>query len=200
MTVLKHPPATVLWLCALLFSGGCATIGDSRHYLMSPVPPAAVPAAARDIHLGIGPVSLPDHLERPNIVSRESSSRVLIAAEHKWAAPLDAHVAGVMAENLRLRLGSDAIPVYPWPPATRVELQLAMEVHELIAQGNQVRLAVRWRLLDRPAAARVDRLTRIEEPAGAGYDAMVDAMARAMGRLADEIAAAVAEASPSRHR
>jgi uncharacterized lipoprotein YmbA len=189
-----------LLIAATIAAGGCASLRESNYYLMSPVPPAQPAELAQSPNLGIGPVTLPDYLERTNIVTRESASRVRVAPDDKWAAPLEAHLAELMAENLRMRLGIDAVPVYPWPPATRVDLQLTMEVLELIHYQDSVHLAVRWRLLDGPSSAVVDRLSRFEEASGPEYDQVVDAMARALGRLADDIAATLRQAPKARHR
>lgn len=200
MTILKPSIPALLLLAVLVATGGCSSLRESNYYLMSPVAPAQPAESLRTTQLGIGPVTLPDYLERPNIVTRESVSRVRVAPDDKWAAPLEAHLAELMAENLRTRLDMVAVPVYPWPPATRVDLQLTMEILDLIYYQGKVQLAVRWRLLDRPSTALVDRLSRYEEDSGPEYDQMVDAMARAVGHLSDEIAATVRQTSQTKKR
>ena len=185
---LPVPIGRWLALAALFLSAGCAGVSGPRYYMMSPVAPAD-PALRTDVTaLGVGPLKLSDYLERQNIVTRESSSRIQVSPDHKWVAPLDTHFAELLATNLGQRLNLTAIPVYPWPPGTRVQYQLTAEISRFIHYGDKVYLDVSWRLLDGPSSLAASRSSHIEEPAPSDYDAIVDAMSRAVGRFADEIA------------
>lgn len=174
-----------------LAAAGCAGFSAPRYYLMSPVPPAAPASVEKSPAVGVGPLTLADYLERQNIVTRETSSRIQVSPDHKWAAALDKQIAELLATDLGQRLGHDALPVYPWPPGTRVKYQLTAEISRFIHYGDKVYLDASWRLLDGPSSVAASGSSRIEETADADYDAIVDAMSRAVARLADEIAAKV---------
>ena len=72
-------------LCGLVMlvgaaAAGCATSPPSRFYLLTPIAQegSASGASTTDqrIAIGVGPVDLPDYLNRPQIVTRESSKLV----------------------------------------------------------------------------------------------------------------------------
>lgn len=183
--------ASVRWLTLLLsaaLAAACVTTGEPRYYLMSPVAPSQPPGAAPELVVGVGPLNLADYLQRANIVTRESSSRVHVAPEHKWGAALDSHLAELLAEDLRMRLGLAGVHVYPWNPGVRLDYQLVADITRFIHQDSAVHLDARWQLIDRGGGKSRSGFTRITEPAAADYDEIVDAMSRAVGRLADDVA------------
>jgi uncharacterized lipoprotein YmbA len=173
---------------AATIAAGCATTGDTRYYLMSPVAPARTERPSLDLSLGVGPLRLADYLQRSNLVTRESPSRVHVAPDHKWGAALDAHLAEVLAEDLRMRLGLPGVHVYPWQPATRLDYQLAIDISHFIHERDAVYLDAHWQLLGRTGGRTLDGFSRIREPASADYDEVVNGMSRAVSRLADDIA------------
>lgn len=179
-------PATAFLLAAVVAATGCTT-AQPRYYLMSSVEPAKAPMSATELSLGVGPVQLADYLQRANIVTRESTSRIRVAADHKWGAALDSHFAEVLAEDLRLRLGLRGVQVYPWQPGVQPDIQLTMELTRFIHEGDAVHLDARWRIIDRAARHAAEGFSQISEPASAEYDDIVDAMSRATARLADEL-------------
>nr|VFJ58238.1 MAG: hypothetical protein BECKDK2373B_GA0170837_10728 [Candidatus Kentron sp. DK] len=196
MNLKKTTPIRSLFpLAILIVLSGCAVVSEPKnHYLMSPVDPAATPPPV-ELAVGVGPITLPDYLRRENIVVRQSPTRIRIAPNDRWAAPLDTHLSALLAENLRRRLGSSGIPVFPWPPVARVDYQVTVDITRLIHEGENVYLDAHWRILNGPSSVAVDGSTRIREPAGDDYDQIVAAMSHAVGRLSDEIAGAIRKGS-----
>ena len=184
----------VTWLAlvtAAAIAAGCTTTGEPRYYLMSPVAPEQPAGSTLDLVLGVGPLQLADYLQRSNLVTRESPSRVRVAPDHKWGATLDSHLAELLAEDLRMRLGLPGVHVYPWQPATRLDYQLTVDVGRFIHEDDAVYLDAQWQLFGRASGEVFEGFSRVREPAAADYDAVVNGMSRAIGRLADEIAAAL---------
>ncbi len=92
-------------LCALLITlGGCAGTPNSRFYLLEPLTGAPGPEGTvpldRAISIGLGPVTLPEYLDRPQIVTRTDRNTVLLAEFDRWAEPLSGNVSRTLAENL----------------------------------------------------------------------------------------------------
>ena len=82
-------------LVALLLLGaaGCTgSVDPTRFYVLAPTDSAADAAARsaseRDLRIGIRSVELPRYLERPQIVTRASATRLEVADFHQWGAPL----------------------------------------------------------------------------------------------------------------
>lgn len=176
----------VALLIATICLGAC-TNTPVRYYLMSPIPGEIPDVAGKDLLLGVGPVQLPDYVNRPNLVTRASATRIEVPKDHKWGATLDSHFTAILAENLRDRLGLNSVLVYPWQPGTRLDYQLSADITRFIYTEGAVRLDAGWSLRKRNDGTIVDGASRISETSGDSYDDIVDAMSRAVARLADEI-------------
>ena len=77
----------------LLTLAGCETSEQARLYTLSGLPFTAAsasiqPASTSALAIGIGPVTLPFYLDRPQIVRRTSPNRLEIAEFDRWAEPL----------------------------------------------------------------------------------------------------------------
>lgn len=131
---------------------GCAgESAPSRFYLLTSPPDLklekqAVPAKG-ELRLGIGPISLPSHLKRPQIVVRGQRRRVEISEFDRWAEPLDENFTQVLAENLSALLSSNQIATFPWNRSIPVDYQVTVQVlrFDNDTAGNS-RLTALWRV------------------------------------------------------
>ena len=178
---------TFLLLIAVLTISGCTT-APINYYLMSPAPSPDPASGQHSRSLGVGPLQLADYLNRPNLVTRTSATRIDVPREHKWGSTLDSHFAETLAENLRQRLGLDGVAVYPWQPGTRMDFQITADVIQFIYSEPDVLLAANWVLRDRSRGTLINGFSLIREASSNDYDDIVAAMSRATGQLADEIA------------
>ncbi len=190
-------------LALLVSLAGCGSTRSSRFYVLTPHPPTtAARAAANDqLALGIGPVALPLLLDRPQLVWRLSASERSLSEYSRWAEPLDANMARVLAENLAPRLGTERVFVDPFPASVPLDYRVSLDIVRCDAgpSGDLV-LAVRWSLFDGTSREHLGtRLTTLSEPLSGSQDpgALVAAMSRALGELADEIAIRIAGGSSS---
>jgi uncharacterized lipoprotein YmbA len=182
---------------------GCLGPGTERMprlFVLDAVAPAGE-SAKTDLSVGVGPVSIPDRLDRPQILTRSSRHEVELAEFDQWAEPLEKSFALVLAENLSRTIPTDRISVYPWNRSTPVELRVAVVVtrFEREPDGN-VTLAARWRLIGPDGReVRPPLHSRYRESAGASTEEGVAAMSRAIAAFAQDIAAMlrVVAATPS---
>jgi len=173
-------------LCILLLSG-CSS-APFKYYLLAPVKTAA--PAHSGLAVGVGPVTLPDYLDRPQIVTRTQGSEIVLADGHRWAEPLQVNVTNVLAENLAAMTGSPQIVFYPWKTTQRPTRQVVVDVSRFDADADRVvTLQARWSVgePDKPAVLR--RSTIQVAATGAGYEGLVAAQNEALARLSQEIAA-----------
>lgn len=184
---------------ALLWLAGCSASPAPRLYVLSPLPDAeTVAGAAGDsanigIGIGIGPVTLAPHLDRPQIVSRRGSE-IHLGELDRWAEPLADGIARVLAENLEQMLASDRLWLYPWPPPAPVDVQVMVEIRRFDDSGDgDARLAAHWTLLGAGEVLATRRFDRREPCDSADPAATVLALSRALAELSREIAAALAE-------
>ena len=185
--------ATILsvWLA------GCAGSPPTRFYVLTPVaaaePGSAKPAAARPIAVGLRRVTLPEYLDRPQIVTRVSPTKVDVAEFDRWAAPLSEAFAGALAENLAVMIPTDDVAVFPWPRAAGIEYEIAVDVTRFEGKlGGSCELVARWTLIDRREKnALITGRSTFSEPAGGTYETMAAAHSRLVTALGRDIAAAV---------
>jgi len=82
----------ILLIVLSLILAGCAKTPPSRFYTLSPLSGSEAKAGAEkedhDLTIGVGPITLPDHLDRPQIVTRESSNVIELAEFDRWAGSL----------------------------------------------------------------------------------------------------------------
>ena len=181
---------------ALLVLSGClGSTPPTQFYLLPPLTSGdtASPASAgqRDLTLGVGPVTVPPYLDRPQIVTRTSRAKLVLADLDQWAAPLPDTITRVLAENLSLLIPTERVVLHPWPRTTDPDYQVTVEVLQFDrGPGGQVVLVARWSLLDRDAKELALRTSRISQAAGgADYEATVTAMGRTLEVLAHDMAA-----------
>src|SRR5262245_33951851 len=76
----------LLGVCLLGLSG-CRSSPPPRFYVLPSLTSAdtALPAAPRDLTIGVGPVSLPPYLDRPQIVTRASRAKLELGEYDQWA-------------------------------------------------------------------------------------------------------------------
>jgi uncharacterized protein len=181
----------------LVMPAGCATTKPTAFYTLSrTTDPQAPKLSAKGLVIGLGPLTIPQYLDRPDIVTREGANQMRLAEFNKWAEPLEPLLTRIMAEDLYTLL--DASDVIPIPQRGDVPLDRVVEVDigrfDADASG-QVVLDARWRVYKGDSqtllASGRSKITEQGTPVP-GYDGIVAAMSQALGRASDEIARAIA--------
>lgn len=191
---------TVLLLGALTLSAavaGCAVTQPTNFYTLSPATePNVAKRSADGLVIGLGPITLPQYLDRPEIVTREGANQMRLSEFSKWSEPLEPLLTRIMAEDLYALL--DANDVIPVPQRGDIPLDRVIEVDisrfDADATG-QVVLDARWRVYqgDNETLLASGRSQVSEQGAPVpDFDAIVAAMSRALGQASEEIAKAIA--------
>jgi len=187
----------------LIFVGACNKTEPSRFYLLSPI--SATEASARDIPahpdlaLAIGPIRLPKHLDRAQIVTLSSPNRIELAEFDRWAEPLSENFTRVLAENLSILLGTQRILVRPPSKILPFDYQVAIDVTRFeVARSGMVKLSARWRVLNPSERSMVMmRKSSSDRPIlSSGFESTVAAMSDAVAELSRNIADAIRSIQP----
>jgi uncharacterized lipoprotein YmbA len=168
-------------------------VDRTRYLLLAPVERPEAPAAALDVRtLGLGPVTLPEYLRRPELMLRRGPGEVRPSAA-RWAEPIDRAFPSVLAENLRRLLPGTEVRLYPWPVAQKPPAQLEAEVLRFdVDDAGQAVLELRWRLLDGSANRPADREGRYTaDSAGPDPAQRVEALGAVLGQWSREAAASL---------
>ncbi len=98
--------------------------------------------------IGLGPIALPDYLDRPQIVTRVSENEFRLASFSRWAEPLKANFERIFAENLAVLLSTDRIYFFPFPAGVTIDYQIEVQVARFDGMpGDHCELRVYWEIL-----------------------------------------------------
>ena len=176
----------------------CSSTPATQFYKLNSLPsiqqenPAALPGM--DIAIGVGPVELPEFLDRPQIVTRKGQNQLEIAEFHRWAASFPRDFSRVLAKNISTLLPTDRVAVYPWEDSFSPTYQVKLDVEQFDGQlGERVLLRVIWSLVGQEGKKElVVRKTLIEEPVLTNdYEGLVAAQSNALATLSREIVEAI---------
>jgi uncharacterized lipoprotein YmbA len=142
----------------------------------------------------VGPVRLPDYVDRPQIVTRLGDNELQLAEFDRWAEPVGVNFTRVLIENLSALFATQRIQAYPWKGDEPADWRIVVDVLQFDAvEGSDVILSARWTVLaggkDKVLLTRRSRLT--DQATGDDYAALVAAQSRAVAALSREIADAI---------
>lgn len=187
--VKRFPP-----LAGLALMAGCASSPPSSFYLLSPLAEAKARQevlAEGGSSLGIGPVTLPDFLDRPQMVFRAGPNRIDIDEYQRWGGSLRADIINTMSENLAHLLGTSRVVVLPTEVRLPVDYRLVVDILRFEAgDDGQAHLKVRWAVIDPSAeVALAMRESSYRHPFATGdRDAQVAALSTTLGDFSREVA------------
>ena len=122
---------TLVVTITILLLAGCGGGSSSvNFYTLNPLSGiqagANTPATDQMLSIDVGPVGIPEILDRPQIVTRSGPNKLNVDEFHRWAGRMNESLAGVLAQNISLLLATDQVAVYPWPtdfkPRYKIEL------------------------------------------------------------------------------
>jgi uncharacterized lipoprotein YmbA len=131
---------------SLVGLASCAALSQkadtTQYFVLTPLPQRA--QFRLETTMGIGPVTIPDHLE-DRIVTRLSAEEIAISDSERWAEPLRDALSSTLRQELGALLGTDRIVAYPWQPSAAPNLAIAVElVHFERTTHGTVEVAARW--------------------------------------------------------
>lgn len=193
MGVMVRSPFYLL-LAALVAITGCAKGPSPDFYVLHATASESVVGVERGIAVGVGPIELPAHLNRSQIVTRDSDYRLELSESHQWAEPLKDSVSRVIAVNLSNMLGSNRVYVVPRRQKVTLDFQVSIDIARFDgALGEAAVLGARWTLFGKdtrePLLSRVTIVTETTDDGS--YNALVAASSRALEALSLEIADAI---------
>ena len=102
---------------------------------------------SRPISVGVGPISLPDSLNRPQIVTYSGGNQLVVAEFHHWAGDLKNNVTNVLKGHLMQGLRSNKVFSYPWPRNENPEFIVRIDIMDFSGSlGGKVKFNGTWTL------------------------------------------------------
>lgn len=186
--------------CLLLALGlaACAAQSQpSRFFVLEPLSTdarVAGPDPAAGPRLAVGPVKLPKHLSRTQMVVHRSGNRIDLLEFDRWGEELDENMTRVLTENLSLLVPTDRIAGYPWDRNIPVDYQVTVDIARLaVAADRRVTLIARWRIFNyrKRALLTSGKSVATERAPGQGSEGVANAISEGLAKVSREIAAAV---------
>ena len=183
------------WLAWVLAVAGCAGSPPSNFFTLRPLPAADGHAAVTGgtLGIGLGPVTFPGFLDRPQIVSRDGNNRLTLDEFNRWGGTLQDDFLRVWSENLAYLVGTSRVLIFPTEVRFPLDFRITADVltFEGTPAGEAV-LKVRWAVLDpRLEQTLAARETSYRQPLRPPADqaALIGAMSAALGAFSEDVAA-----------
>jgi uncharacterized lipoprotein YmbA len=177
----------------IVFLSGCSSPKTTYYTLNAePIPPSGV----KNTRVMVGPVSLPEMIDQPQMVILGSDNQVQVYEYDRWAGSLKSDIGRVIASNLARDLATSNVWNFAQSTQTNFDYQVLVDVQNLQSKpGDSVLVDVLWTIKPVPAKPKSQPLmgrSLIREPvAGTGVDALVKAQTQAFIKVSQEIARSV---------
>jgi uncharacterized lipoprotein YmbA len=185
------------WLALPLLLAGCLASPKESFYTLSAPARAATgsPAASPDnsLAIAVGPVVVPESVDRTPMVVRTTANRVDIDDFHRWAEPLKTAIPRVLAENLSRELGTARVTASR-VATTAVDYRVAVEIQRFDSSFTEgATLDALWTITSSKsgAAPRTGRTTITVPASSPDHAGIAAAHSQAVAKLAVDVAAAL---------
>jgi uncharacterized protein len=190
-------------LSLALLAVGCGTPPKEYFYTLSEYTPgdytvgdlAAGDAAAAgsNYSVAIAPVSVPEGVDRPQMVVRAGGHRVELSELHRWAEPLKSEIPRVLAVHLRRALRTARIATADQSASLDADYRIAIDVQRFESTlGERVTIEVLWSVRTAQGSRARTGRSFVSEPArGPDHEALAAAHGRALAQMAGELAGAI---------
>ncbi|MEP5568540.1 MAG: PqiC family protein [Halioglobus sp.] len=183
---------SVALIIALMLSA-CGTTPPSSHYRLTAL--QTLPTNANGPSLGVGPVNIPEYLNRDAMVRSDGANSLSIDNGERWAEPLEDGITRVVILNLAGLLNTQDIRRFPWHPDRAPNIGIKLNVLKMDTETARATLVAEWSVYrvnhDEPISRR---LSRYEEPMpsasstggdiAAAYSALLASLSRDMAEEA----------------
>jgi uncharacterized protein len=187
---------TMMPLMAGFLGLGACTSAPARFYLLTTQAASetfSLTEPGQGPVIGIGPITLPRYLDRPQIVTRVDHNQLALSEFERWAEPLQDNITRVIGEHLALLVPTDQVLLQLWPRSAALDYQVTIDVLQFDGRlGGETTLLAFWRILDGAERPLLSHRTSLSILVGGGdYEAIVVSMNQLLGRLSRDIAVAI---------
>ncbi|MFH0935826.1 MAG: PqiC family protein [Candidatus Omnitrophota bacterium] len=201
MREIKLRYCTVIIVCLIftLTLPGCISVPNSptpRFYTlnaMEEIPPGEKFNIPSDMIIGVGPVKIPEYLNRPQIVTQDKDKMLAFAQFDRWGESLDIGLERLIAENLTAMLSGATLKMFPWNLAIPVSYQVIIEVLQLESElDKDLFFVVQWAVIEneKMVLIKTSEFRRAIDPHS--YSGLARTLSAVCASLSNEIAGTLA--------
>jgi len=198
-----------LWSSAVFLTisslTGCASSPRETYYTLSAgaAVNGATPASGESAYsIAVGPITLPEVVDRPQFVLRAGPNEVTFVELHRWAGPLKSEIPRIIADNLAADLNVKRVAAYPQSAGDNADYRVLVDIQRFDSTlGESVTIDALWTIKrTSDGTLRTGRSTARESSSGGTYEAVVAAHSRALVTISREIAEAIPFTSATTQR
>ncbi len=130
--MLKILKSLLLIGVTVLFTA-CGTSPKTNFYLLSTEHSVDIQTTDK-LTIGVWKVTLPDLIDRPEIVTRTGPNTINLADFHRWAGGLSNNVSMLIANELTYNLKTGYIDVSPWSAYRNFDYQVKVHIRTFEGQ------------------------------------------------------------------
>lgn len=180
-----------------IFLSGCMSSPKTTYYTLSVAPvPSALPSS-QGLRVMVGPISLPDMVNQPQLVVQSNGNEVKLYEYHRWAGSLKSDVARVIATNLARELGTSNVWSFSQTTQTNFDFQVLIDVQNLESKlDDGVVLDVLWTIKSKTSLTNKNANNQVKmgrslvrvPVTSPGIEALVAAQSRAFALASADMA------------
>lgn len=184
----------ILLLTAVILTTGCGRTPSINYYQLSAMVSDHITANTNEIGeavIGIGPLRLPERLDRPQIITLLDANRLQVSDAHRWIEPLDENISRVLRENLSVLLDTEHFLLYPWSRTEKVDYQVFIDLLRFEGEGYQIaQLEAVWSIRDIEGKILLSRQRSNYQvkTSVADHEGLVSAQSQTLASFSSEIA------------
>ncbi len=173
-----YSTAQSITLCVIvsLLLVACGSSPPVRYFALSPMDSAHRQDPNDAVVLGLGPLRLPEYLNRSQIVTRGAGLEMEVDEFSRWAEPLTVALHRVVSADVDNMMDGVVVVAFPWESVVRdqVDYRLLGEITRFDAdRSGRVVLNIQWAISDVSAGLAVPphrskyetRAARSDDPA-----------------------------------
>ena len=199
--MIREKPLVVALL--MLMIAGCGTSPAVHYFGLDTIDIVYTKDPDNSPVLALGPLRMPEYLNRSQMVTRGSGAELIIDDVNRWAEPLDDAIHNILASNVDGLLESMTVLAYPSGALLQTDYRLVGRITRFDSdQNGLVVLELQWGVADTdsnilvvPRRGRYESQGTAPGNPGAIARAMSDALAQLSRDIASEIESAVLEAT-----
>lgn len=195
---MKRQTQTLVAGLALAVLAGCAASPSPRFYTLSPTAGSTAAPAKANYTVGVGLVTVPEMVDRPQLVVRIDANRVQLMEQDRWAEPLQGAIGHAIAGNLSRQLQGAWVTAYPQSSTINTDFQVVVNVQRFeSAPGTAASVDVLWQVRNAKGTVIKSGRSSVSEPTnGSGNEELVAAHDRALAKVSQDIANVILTAAP----
>jgi uncharacterized lipoprotein YmbA len=178
----------------------CSSSPPVRYFALSPIDAEFKQDPDDAIMLGLGPLRMPDYLNRSQIVTRGANSEIQVDEFSRWSEPLATSLLRIVSTDVDNLLRGVVVVMFPYEPFVRdqVKYRLVGDINRFEAdQKGRIVLEVQWGIVNIDGDVVVPvRRNRYQAQGSTPYDpsAVAAAMNDALAQFSRDIAGKLADA------